>query len=142
MTDPVTPITSMAKANSQLALKLAEIMRENSQTCMQLGSKTVTSLSDQLKSMAPGKMPEAKDAMAADFLKEMEGIRDGAMEKTKAAFEEWQESWSEIWSEVSDQNQWGDMFKSFLGSIGKIGETKPAPKPKSTRAASKSAETE
>lgn len=145
MTYPIDQLAGLAKANGQFLMKLADIMRSNGESCARLGTKTATEITDHFKTMTPGKAPEAKTEMAKEIVGEMEAMRDATLEKTKAAFEEWQQCWGDVWNELSDQKQFGanlDHFKTLLGSWGKAAEAvKPTAKPKAApRAATKPAD--
>ena len=135
MTYPIDQLTGLAQANSQFLLKLADIMRKNGESCAQLGTKAASEITDHFKKATPGKTPELKSDLAKGVLQEMEAMRDATLEKTKAAFEEWQQNWGQVWGELSDQKQFSDTFKNFQGLLGEWGKNieaaaKPAAKEK------------
>ncbi len=118
MTYPVDQLTALAKANLNLALKLADVARAGGQESLQLGSKAVGGFAEEARSAmtvangtAQGGDKSAADKNAA-LLSEFEKVREQMIAQTKAAFGEWQQAWSDAFTASGAKT--GDTFAGLF----------------------------
>lgn len=105
MTYPFDQITTLAKANGQLALALAHIARDSTENYAQIGGKAATAIFDQIKALKPGTAPNFSSEPLSGLLGEFEKDREASLAKVRAAFEEWQGVCREALSQAATGQQ-------------------------------------
>lgn len=123
MTFPIDQFMSLARANGQLALKLAEIARTAGEDYLRLGSKTMSGLVDQTGTAASGMVSPANSEAGATILAELEQSREAAVAKSKAAFEDWQAACKDVWASAADTKGATEIFERFTQPWLKVLET-------------------
>ena len=114
MTFPVDQFVSLAKANGQLALKLAEIARESGEEYVKISGKAGAQLADKVQTFKPGALPKADSKGVHTLLAQIEKSRAAAMEKAQAALAEWQGTLQEAFETASDRNEGMEAFETLM----------------------------
>ncbi len=105
MTYPFDQISTLAKANGQLALALAQIARDSTETYAQIGGKAATAVFDQIKALKPGTAPAFSSEPLTGLLGAFEKDREASLAKVRAAFDEWQGVYREAVSQAAAGQQ-------------------------------------
>lgn len=134
MTYPIEQFVTLARANGQLALGLAEIARTGGTQCAEIGRKSFTDALGQFKGLEPGKFPKFSDASARETLAGLEAYRDEALAGTRQAFEEWQAAWAAAFAQTSDASKFAAYFERATSPWLK-GAAAPAKAPATSGAA-------
>jgi len=114
MSYPLDQITALAKANGELLLKFAEIVRTGSEDYVQIGSKAATVFVDQLKELKPGTVPSFRSDAATRLLSDIEKSREASVGKIKAAVDEWQGCCKDALSQAAGPQDLTDTIKAWF----------------------------
>lgn len=115
MTYPIDQLLALATANGQLAVKLGEIARETGQDYAQLGAQATSALFAQFKDWKPGTVPPLPEA-ASSLVEAVEKSREAAVDRTRAAVQQWQGSFDALLSPASGQQPWAEAWESWFRS--------------------------
>lgn len=123
MTYPIDQIIALARANGELALKLAEIARSAGEQYLQIGSKATAAVADQVKDVKPGAVPTFNSEEARNLFAEIEKNRQAALTEARSALTEWQGSYTALFTDASNQqelfNSARALFEPFFSLAGR-----------------------
>lgn len=127
MTFPVDQFVSLAKANGEFALKLAEIARESGEEYVRISGQAGSELTEKVKTFKPGTLPKADGEGLKTFLAQIEKSHATAVEKAQAAMAEWQGTLQDAFTAASDRNGGLAAFETLMQPWLKVVTDTPAP---------------
>lgn len=125
---------SVAKANSELALRLGEAARASFADLAQTGSDAAAALSDQAKDLQPGSVAAIPTEAFASVLSVIEKNREASLARFKDAIEEWQEAYKQAVTQLTDTTDAETAVQSWLAPFLK-GSAPAGPEQPKTAAA-------
>lgn len=121
MSQPLNPVITLANANMQLALKLADAWRETGQKVFEIAGQGAGQAAEEVRtglaslakggaSLVPGAGP------LHDYFGKLEMVRETTAKEIETAINEWRESLSSAASSALDTNEFplDALFKPWL----------------------------